>query len=143
MAGLSLLDGTVATIDVSFGYGAGGTSTTSMKCAFNRISADIVREFTEKTTFCSSGWRSRQPGMKQLIGRLDGFASKGTIYSDPLALFADNTARPFVITVDTGCTLSGNMHAARDHIGLNAAANSERGIDFESTGEVVSAWVVA
>lgn len=140
---LSLLDGTSALIDFSIAYDGGGSSQSSMKCAFNYISADISREFTEKTTFCSSGWRSRQPGMKQVVGHLDGFVSKGTVFSDPLALFATTNAFPFVFTADTGCTLTGSLHAQRDHIGLRAAANSERGLDWESTGAVTSAWVIA
>ena len=74
---------------------------------------------------------------------LDGYVSKGTIYSDPLALFADNIAKPFIFTADTGCTLSGSAHASLDAIGLRAAANSERGIDLRSYGPVTSVWVVA
>lgn len=141
MAGLALLDGTAAAVDFSIAYS--GTVQTSLKCAFAYISCDVVREFTEKTTFCSSGWRARNPGMKQLIGHLDGFMSKGTNYSDPLALFASNDPFPFIFTADTSCTLTGSLHAARDHNGMRAAANSERGIDWESSGVVTSAWVVA
>jgi hypothetical protein len=138
---MELLDGTNALIDFQLDYP--GTSNVSLKCAFAYMSCDIVREFTEKTTFCSDGWRSRQPGMKQCVGRLDGFASKASVYSDPLALFADNDPKDFLFTADSGCTIGGQLHIARDHIGLRAAANSERGIDWESYGEVTSSWVVA
>jgi hypothetical protein len=138
---LALLDGTTAAIDMTIAIS--GTNQTSLKCAFGYMSADLVREMSEKTTFCSSGWRSRQPGMKQLVGHLDGFASKGAVYSDPAVMMATTTALAFVFTADTTCTLTGNLHVVRDHMGLRAAANSDRGIDWESDGVVTSAWVVA
>jgi len=75
---LSLLDGTNAAIDMVITI---ASATNSVKCSFGYMSADVVREFTEKTTFCSSGWRSRQPGMKQVVGHLDGFVSKGAAKS--------------------------------------------------------------
>lgn len=144
MAGLALLDGTNANIDFAIASaGAGATATASLKCSFAFLSARIVREFTEQTTFCSSGWRSRNPGFMQLLMHLDGYASKGTPLSSPMALFTDNLARPFVFTADTSCTFSGSAHAAADGIGLRAAGNSDRGIDLESYGAVTVAWVVA
>lgn len=134
---LALLDGTMAAFDVTI-------ATLSYKCMAAYVSADIVREFTERTTFCSAGgWRSRTPGMKQLIGRIDGFLGKGTAQSDPSVLFASTSPLAFVITFDTGCTVTGSMHAGRVHLGLRAQANSEEGIDFESDGVVTFVWVVA
>jgi hypothetical protein len=141
MAGLALLDGTTAAIDMTLAFS--GTNQVSVKCAFNRISARMNRGFTDRTTFCSTGWVEEIPGMKQLLISLAGYASKGTPYSDPLALFSDNVPRPFLFTADTSCTLSGNAHAASDGVDLVAAANSGRGIDLRSTGPVTSAWVVA
>lgn len=138
---LELLDGTVATIDFSIAYS--GTAQTSLKCAFNYLSARMQRGFTEQTTFCSSGWVQENPGMKQVLLHLDGFVSKGAVFSDPLALFADNIAKPFIFTATTGCTLSGSAHASLDAMGMRAAANSERGIDLRSYGPVTSVWVVA
>lgn len=138
---LELLDGTVAAVDMSIAYS--GTAQTSLKCAFNYLSARMQRGFTERTTFCSSGWVQEQAGMKQLLLHLDGYVSKGAVFSDPLALFADNTAKPFIFTADTGCTLTGSALAASDDMGLRAAANSQRGIDLRSYGVVTSVWVVA
>lgn len=139
---LALLDGTTAAIDMTIAV-AGGTNQTSLKCAFGYMSADFVREMTEKTTFCSSGWRSRNPGMKQVVGHLDGFVSTGQSYSDPAAMMSGTTPLAFLFTATTSCTLTGNLHVVRDHMGLRAAANSDRGIDWESDGVVTSAWVVA
>jgi hypothetical protein len=115
------------------------------KCVINRWSADIVREFTEKTTFCTGGWRSRDPGMKQLVGRMDGYLSKGFAGSDPLALIAadDTDGLPFVLQADTGCYFSGNCHIGLSHAGSNAQLNSEMGQAFESDGAVSTFWVVA
>lgn len=119
------------------------------KCVINRWSADIVREFTEKTTFCSGGWRSRDPGMKQLIGRMDGYLSKGFAGSDPLALItADNSTDnpggiPMVLKADSGCMLSGNCHVSLSHLASAAQLNTEAGVGFESDGPVTSIWVVA
>lgn len=134
---LALLDGTTAAFDISI-------ATISYKCIAAYVSADIVREFTERTTFCTAGgWRSRLPGMKQLIGRIDGFMAKGVPLADPSILFATTSPLAFVITFDTGCTATGAMHAGRVHLGMRAQANSEEGIDFESDGVVTFVWVVA
>jgi hypothetical protein len=138
---LTLLDGTNANID--FAVAVSGSNTTSFKCAFGYMSADMVREMSEKTTFCSEGWRARQPGMKQLVGHLDGFVSSGAVYSDPTIMMSTTTPLAFVFTADTSCTLTGDLHVVRDHMGLRAASNSDRGIDWESSGPVTSAWVVA
>lgn len=141
MAGLALLEGTTAAIDFTLAFV--GTTPVSVKAAFNYISARIQRGFFDQTTFASSGWVSETCGMKQLLMHLDGYASKGTPYSDPLALFSDNVPRPFVFTADVGCTLTGNCLAASDGVGMRAAANSDRGIDLRSKDAVTSAWVVA
>lgn len=134
---LKLLDGTAAAFDITI-------NALSYKCLAAYVSADIVREFTERTTFCTTGgWRSRTPGMKQLIGRIDGFLTSGMPISDPSLLFANTTGYAFVITFDTGCTVTGTLHVGRMHMGLRAQANSEEGIDFESDGQVTFVWVVA
>lgn len=134
---LTLLDGTTAAFDITF-------ATKSYKCLASYVSADIVREFTERTTFCTTGgWRSRVPGMKQMIGRLDGFMGKGSDISDPSILFATTTPMAFVVTWDTGCTMTGSGHTGRVHLGMRAQANSEFGLDWESDGQVSFAWVVA
>jgi hypothetical protein len=138
---LTLLDGTTAAIDFTLAFS--GSNQVSVKCAFSRISARMQRGFTDRTTFCSTGWVEEIPGMKQLLMSLAGYASKGTAYSDPLALFSDNVPRPFLFTADTGCTLTGNANAVSDGVDLVAAANSGRGIDLRSHGPVTSAWVVA
>jgi len=135
---LSLLDGSNGNIQVTI-------NSVAFQCVINRWSADIVREFTEKTTFCSGGWRSRDPGMKQLIGRMDGYLSKGIAASDPLALIAADTVSglAFTLQADTGCYLSGSCHIGLSHVGTNAQLNSEMGVGFESDGEVTSVWVVS
>lgn len=143
---LELLNGTTAAFDFTTATrttfsGTAGTAKTWAGVA-SYFSADIARELFEQTTFGSSGWRSRIPGMKQLIGHIDGFTSKGLSNSDPLYLFANNFPIAFVATVDTGCTLTGDGFATRHHTGLRAAAQSEMALDFESYGAVTSAWII-
>lgn len=135
---LSLLDGTSAAFDFT-------TSALSWKCKANYCSADINRDMLERTTFCSgAGWRERIPALKQVLGRLEGFIGKGgNAADDPMYLFSSNNAPAFVMTFDTGCTLSGSMHATRLHLGIRAAQNSELALDWESTGAVTSAWVTS
>lgn len=139
---LALLDGVEAAVDMTIE--TDGSTAVSYKCMANYLSADFVRDFNERTTFCTTGsWRARTPGMRQMFGRIEGFASKGWAGADPLVLMATNTPKDFIFTVDTGCTLTGQLHSARDHTGMRAQGNSERGIDFESYGAVTSVWVVA
>jgi hypothetical protein len=137
---LELLEGTTAAIDLTVEFG--GTPA-SLKAAFNYISARMQRGFFDQTTFASDGWVSETCGMRQCLIHADGYASKGTPFSDPLELFSDNVPRAVVFTADTGCTITGDYLAASDGIGMRAAANSDRGIDLRSRGAVTSAWVVA
>lgn len=131
---LELLHGSLASIDISLGG-------TSVKCVFSRWMATIVRGATAATTFCSGGWVEEQPGMRQLLARLDGFASKGTAYSNPLTYITATDTIPVVLTADMGCTLTFEGNVFEDGIELNAAANGGRGISLRSSGAVVAAWV--
>lgn len=124
-----LLDGSNAAIDITI-------DGNSHKCVFAYVSADLVKEFTEKTTFCNEGWRSRTPGMKQLQGRAEGFLSINNAASDPSAAFEEQDGVPIVITFTTGLTYTFTGHVARSHAGVRAAANSEFALDFESDGAV-------
>lgn len=136
---LQLLDGTNATIDISF-------NAISYKCVASYWSADLDRQFFESTVFCSGGWVDEIGGKKQLIGRMDGFASSGYAGSDPLALFNtsfQSTGFPFVLTANTGCYISGNANASRVHTGMRAALQSEFAIDFKSKGAVTTVWIVS
>lgn len=138
---LALLDGSNAAIDVNFSIPGG--SATSFKNIAAVWTARINRDFTEATTFASGGWRSRTPGMRQLIGSLAGFASKGWAGADPLVLMSLQAAIAIVLTADTGCTYTFTGHVGSDETTLVAAANSGRIITFESVGVVVTAWVIA
>lgn len=139
---LSLLDGSNTNIDVQFGIGV-ANALVSFKCFSSMVSVRTHRDFTERTTFCSGGARSRTPGMKQIFIHLEGFGSEGSAGSDPSALFANTTGVPFVVTADTGATWTGNCHAADDISTIQAAANHNRGIDLESTGTWVVVWPVS
>lgn len=144
---IQLLDGTTAAFGVTFAarsaYGGSAGTAVELKCTATYWSADIMREMFEQTTFCSTGWRSRIGGMKQLIGRIDGFSSTGIVASDPLLYFANNFPIAVVATVTTSCTLTHDAFVNRRHEGMRAAGNSEAGYDYESFGAVTSAWVTS
>lgn len=129
---LGLLHGSLATIDVSL-------DATSTKCIWGRWFAQFVRGATSITTFCSGGWIEERPGQIQMIGRLDGFASTGTAYSDPLVYITKATPVAFILTADTGKTLTFSGNVFEDSWEVVAAANAGRSIGFRSTGAVVSA----
>lgn len=133
---LVLLNGSTATIDISI-------ASNSYKCLFTYVSADFNREFTEATTFCNSGWRSRTPGMRQVTGRGEGFLGKGTAPCDPSLNFTDQVGVAIVITYDTSCTLSFTGHVSNVHTGIRAAANSEFAVSFESTGSCTTSWTTS
>lgn len=135
---LDLLDGTVAALDFTT-----GEDDDSWKCVANYVSADLGNELFDFTTFCSTGWRKRTRGMKQLIGRIAGFLSKGDPVSNPSTLFAGTGPTPFVMTFDTGCTVTGDLQPRNIHAGMAAAGASELGLDWESYGAVTFAWVTA
>jgi hypothetical protein len=132
---LSLLHGSNSAIDISM-------ATVSVRCSFARWIATITRGSTRTTTFCSAGWVEEQPGDKQLLARLDGYASKGVSYSDVLVWVTSATAIAVILTADTGCTLTFNANVFEDGIELVASNNSGRGVSMRSTGAVTSAWVV-
>ena len=144
----ALLDGTAGSIDIKIGP-TGGTASQSFKNVANYWSADVDRDSFEAITFASGGWRVPIPGMMQLIGSLRGFASQGQVWSDPFALMASDpgvpiqAGQPFVLTAFTGCTLTGLCQVLRAHTGMQAALQSEFGVDFRSSGAVTSAWVTA
>lgn len=132
---LTLLHGSQSTIDVTI-------ESASIKCAFARWIATITRGSTRTTTFCSGGWVEEQPGDKQLLCRLDGYASKGTSFSDPLVWVTASATVSIVLTADTGCTLTFEGNVFEDGIELVASNNSGRGVSLRSSGAVSSAWVI-
>lgn len=133
---MSILTGSLSTTDVTLG-GA------SVKCGFGRLSCQFVRQATSSITFCTSGWVAEIPGMKQMIGSLIGYVTKGVAWSDPLVWINSATPVAFVGTADTDCEITASINVFADGVDLVAAANSARGVDFRSTGEVETDWVVA
>lgn len=135
---VALLNGTSAATTLT----AGGTDFSG---TLGYISMDFVSEMFEQTVFGQSGWRGRIRGLKQLIGRGDGYESTGAAYSDPLAYFgtsggAVNTPTAFVYTATTSCTITFSGFVTRRHSGMRAGATSEAGYDIESFGPVATAW---
>lgn len=133
---LALLDGTTAAVDFTT-----GSSPVSWKGVANYVSADLGNELFEQTTFNSSGWRARIRGLKQVVGRIAGFLSTGVTISNPMTLFSGSGPTAFVMTFHTGCTATGDLQPRNHHSGMQAAGNSEMGLDFESYEDVTFAWV--
>lgn len=153
----SLLDGTTAAFsfktdinatDLSAANVSGGsypaaTSTNydEWKCMARYLSLDFDRTLLSRTTFCTSGWMGHVPGLKNIVGRLSGFASKGSTISNPLYLLGTTFGVPMLATLDTSCTVTALIHCSRDHIGLTAQENSEREVTFESDGTYIAPTV--
>lgn len=133
---LVILNGSLTTIDATLGAA-------SVKCGFGRWLAQIVRGATRATVFCDNGWVNETPGDKQLIGQLDGYATTGTAWSDPLVWVTASATVAFVLTAHTGCTLTFAGNVFSDGVDVVAAANAGRSVGFRSAGVVTSAWVVA
>lgn len=132
---LALLDGTTAAVNISI-------ANANFTCLFQYVSADIGRQFTDFTTFCSSGWKSEVPGMKQLTGRFDGFLSTGNAVSDPSQFFSSQSTENIVITFTTNCTYTFAGYIGNSHAGIRAAAGSEESLQFRSYGAPTFAWQV-
>jgi hypothetical protein len=131
-----ILTGSLSATDISLG-GA------SVKCGFARIACQFTRGSTSSTTFCTSGWVSEIPGMRQAAGSIVGYAVKGVAWADPLVWVTASAPIAAVLTADTGCHIDMNINVFSDGIDLVAAANSSRGVDFRSDGAVTSTWVIA
>jgi hypothetical protein len=146
----TLLDGTTAAFNfqtdvlaadltaanVSGGAYPATTSTAldSWKCMARYLSIDIDRALINRTTFCTAGWMGHVPALKNLVGRLAGFMSKGSSISNPLYMFGTTFGIPMIATLDTALTISALVMASRDHLGMTAMENSEREMTFESDG---------
>lgn len=134
-----LLDGTDAALDATVNLGSG---TVSVKCIFNYMSIDFSKAMIPRITFCSSGWSSKFVSMKSCDGRFEGYQSKGNALSDPLAWFTQTVSAAVVVTLSSGCSISGNFFCVGDHEGVRAFADTERGINFTNDGAISTAWVI-
>lgn len=133
---VQIITGSNANIDISI-------ANTSVKCAFASWSFTLTRGATSATTFCSSGWVSEIPGMKQGVGSLIGYSTKGVAYSDPSIWVTSASSLAVILTADTNCSFTMSANFFSDGADLVAAANSARGVSFRSDGVVTTAWVVA
>lgn len=139
---LALLDGTSAAVDFTVPSTPTGTPV-SLKCLASDISIVYRRPTTSKTTFCSASWVTPTPGIRQGFGHIGGFVSTGIALSNPLVLFNNDLALPFVFTADTGNTITQNMVVTQDMLGVRALAEFARGIDFETSGAPTILWTVS
>jgi hypothetical protein len=133
---VAILTGSLSTTDINIGA-------VSVKCGFARVAMQITRGATSSTTFCTSGWVSEVPGMKQGVGSIIGYVTTGAAWSDPLVWVTAAAPVAYILTATTSNTLSGNINVFSDGVDLVAAANSSRGVDFRTDGPVTSAWVVS
>lgn len=140
---LKLLDGTVAAIELLANMSGVTTPTLSWKCMASAIAFTFRRPLGQKTTFCNTGWTKPTGGPRTMFAVVSGFMTTGAAYSDPLALFTQDTESAFIFTADTGSTLTGNWMESEDADSLTAFANSGRSMSFESSGAIASTWVVS
>lgn len=144
MAGLALLSGTNADLDVLVTLD-GDTEGTSLKCVAGSVESETrVNSWGSQKTFCSGKWASEAPEQLQNFIRMDKFASQGVPISDPLAMFAGDAPLAITFTATTGCTMTGTYWCERDMIGFRAGSQASNGaVSFRSKDAVLSTWVVA
>jgi hypothetical protein len=141
---LKLLDGTIAAIDIKALMTAGSTTPTlSIRCMASALAFTFRRPFSQKTTFCNTGWTKPTGGPRTMFAVVSGFMSTGAAFSDPLILFALDASSSFVFTADTGSTITGQWMESEDANSLTAFANSGRSMSFESDDAISTTWVVA
>ena len=111
-------------------------------CTAAYASFDFTQELLDRTTFCTGGWKGRFAALKDMIGRLDMFASKGSPISNPSYMFGTALGVPMLATIDSGCTITALIKQSRRHIGLRAAANSEDSMEFAQDGTYLAPVIV-
>jgi hypothetical protein len=150
---LSLIDGisaafnfntSVLSADLTAANVAGGsypTSTggnfsngSSWTCTAAYASFNFSQDLLDRTTFCTGGWKGRFAALKDLTGRLDMFASKGSPISNPTYMFGTALGVPMLATIDSGCTITALIKESRRALGIRAAANSEDSMEFAQDG---------
>lgn len=139
---LALLNGTTAAFDFTLAATSGG-SPTSIKCIAHSVSLVLRRGSFEQVTFCSSGWRVPTPGFRGGYLHVDGFVATGSAIADPLIQFYVDAACPFVMTMDTGTTMTGSALQTQGALSARAFAEFLTGTDYETSGVVTKVWVVA
>jgi hypothetical protein len=142
MAGLNLLDGTIAAVDFTLSATTASPTQVSIKCAFSYVSLMYRRPTTVKTTFCSAGWTVPIPGIRSGFGHLDGYVATGASYTSPLLYFNVDTPLPFVFTADTGNTNYQSRVMTQEAMGARALGEFARGSDFETSGSPTVVWVI-
>jgi hypothetical protein len=108
-------------------------------CVMGSWRGSATKQYFPQTTFCSSGWRDEQSGLKACDIVASGYLSHGNAISDPLASFGAPNGVACIFQADTGSTISGTFHIESD-FGIVAAANSEFGVRARSKGAVSSTW---
>lgn len=134
---LSLLSGTTAAADFSIGG-------TSIKCHLNQMGVTFVRELLQRVTFCSSAFKEKIFGLKDILGSVSGYVGKGDAFSKIGQHFLTDSTVAIVYTFDTLCTISFTAGITQDSASMVAAGNTSRGLSFESMDDDVAiAWVTS
>lgn len=111
-------------------------------CTAAYASFNFSQDLLDRTTFCTGGWKGRFSALKDLTGRLDMFASKGSPISNPGYMFGTPLGVPMLATIDAGCSISALIKQSRRSIGLRAAANSEDSLEFAQDGTYLAPVIV-
>jgi hypothetical protein len=132
---LSLLDGTVATIDFS-------RATNSYKCQLSSVAIEFARQLFTRITFCSTNWITNNNGMKSARWVATGYPGKSTVASKPGAYFLTDSYPAMLFTVDTGCTIGFTTAISRETLGMIAASNGSYSLEGENKNDDLAVtWV--
>lgn len=143
-----LLEGTTATIDITFGLTPTASTQSSAKAIATSARLTLRRDTFRMDTFATNGgWAKPIPRMKTGTLHLDGFMSTGGALSDPLALMSQNQACPFLFSATqpggTAATISGKCIQTMDDETVRALDTSGLGRDFETYDTLSSSWITS
>jgi hypothetical protein len=136
---LALLNGTTGTQEFS----TGPSTPKTWAGILNYISIVFDRDFFQQTVFGSSRWSRQITSAARMSGRNEGYLSTGVANSDPIYLFSGTTSLPFTATLETGCTVAGNLWASREEMGTRALGNSEFAFNWVGDGAPTTVWVTS
>lgn len=143
MATLALLKGTLATIDATMQ--TDGSTTTSRKCMFSQIAQHFSRNLFLNTTFCTSGYQTREAGLKDLETVFSGFIGVNAAAFAPLPINTASSAGAEVpltgvVTYTTGATVGFSGFCDDDLLTMPVQAMATRVTRIMNSGSPTVAW---
>ena len=151
---MTLLDGFMASLSFKTQRYTPGTTTLAATavehgCWANSMNMSFQQDVVplSKLVFCSvPGFKKKAALERDLRGTISGFASKGHASSKPGGTVDGQLVNIVAVVEDDSAdilSIACDVFMNSDAIGLIAKGNSSRGLQFESSGTVTTAWVEA